>query len=103
MHKIKNDRQGTECTSEVYKPDLTTKGFGNSLLLRLTVPHCVESVQKWSFFWSVFSRIRTEYEDLQSKAFNLKVIYSLSISGYNSSPIGQSFNPSFVVVLRFLI
>ena len=23
--------------------------------------HCVKSIQKWSFFWSIFSRIRTEY------------------------------------------
>ena len=24
--------------------------------------HCVKSVQIWSFFWSVFSRIQSEYE-----------------------------------------
>ena len=27
-------------------------------------PHCVKSVQIWSFFWSVFSCIQTEYGDL---------------------------------------
>ena len=30
--------------------------------------HCVKSVQIRSFFWSVFSHIRTEYGDLQSKS-----------------------------------
>ena len=30
--------------------------------------HCVKSVQIWSFFWSVFSRIRAEYRDLRSKS-----------------------------------
>ena len=29
---------------------------------------CVKSVQIWSYFWSVFSCIRTEYGDLQSKS-----------------------------------
>ena len=29
--------------------------------------HCMESVQIRSFFWSVFSCIRTEYRELQSK------------------------------------
>ena len=29
--------------------------------------HCVKSVKIWSFFWSVFSCIRTEYKDLRSK------------------------------------
>ena len=26
--------------------------------------HCVKSVQKWSFFWSVFSCIGTEYREI---------------------------------------
>ena len=30
--------------------------------------HCAKSVQIQSFFWSVFSRIRTEYRDLRSKS-----------------------------------
>ena len=30
--------------------------------------HCVKSVQIRSFFWSVFSGIRTEYGDLRSKS-----------------------------------
>ena len=28
--------------------------------------HCVKSVRIWSFFWSVFSRIRTEYGEIRS-------------------------------------
>ena len=27
--------------------------------------HCVKSIQIWSFFWSVFSRIRTEYGEIR--------------------------------------
>ena len=30
--------------------------------------HCVKSIQTWSFFWSVFSSIRTEYGCLRSKS-----------------------------------
>ena len=30
--------------------------------------NCVESVQIRSYFWSVFSQIRTEYGDLQTKS-----------------------------------
>ena len=30
--------------------------------------HCVKSVQIWSYFWSVFSSIRSEYENLWSKS-----------------------------------
>ena len=30
--------------------------------------HCVKSVQIWSYFWSIFSRIRTEYGDLLHKS-----------------------------------
>ena len=36
--------------------------------IRLHIPRTVWSVQIRSFFWSVFSRIRTEYEDLRSKS-----------------------------------
>ena len=34
----------------------------------LIILHCVKSIQMWSFFWSVFSRIRTEYGDLRFKS-----------------------------------
>ena len=30
--------------------------------------HCPKNVQKRSFFWSVFSRIWTEYVDLRNKS-----------------------------------
>ena len=33
-----------------------------------SLSHCVKSVQIPSFFWSVFSRIRTEYGDLRCKS-----------------------------------
>ena len=35
--------------------------------LRSELLHCVKRVQIRSFFWSVFSRIWTEYGDLRSK------------------------------------
>ena len=38
-----------------------------NLLGALTnIPHCVKSVQIRSFFWSVFSRIQTEYREIRS-------------------------------------
>ena len=30
-------------------------------------PHCVKSVQTWSFFWSVFSCIWTEYRKIRTR------------------------------------
>ena len=36
----------------------------NLLLKSVNFTHCVKSVEKRSFFWSVFSCIRTEYGDL---------------------------------------
>ena len=37
-------------------------------MLLLKTNHCVKGLQIRSFFWSVFSRIRTEYGDLWSKS-----------------------------------
>ena len=37
---------------------------------RLDKKFCVKSAEIWSFFWSMFSRIRTEYGDLRSKSSN---------------------------------
>ena len=36
--------------------------------IQIRFTHCVKSVQMRSFFWSVFSRIRTEYRDLLCKS-----------------------------------
>ena len=33
-------------------------------ILKSSIIHCVKSIQIWSYFWSVFSGIRTEYGDL---------------------------------------
>ena len=41
-------------------------GFKLSSLACIT--YCVKSIQIWSFFWSVFSRIRTEYRDMTDKS-----------------------------------
>ena len=41
----------------------------NSLIgIQVSIIHCVKSVQIRSFFWSVFSCIRTEYRDLLRKS-----------------------------------
>ena len=51
---------------------LAQSGFQQLLL----IPHdpftrrCVKSVQMWSYFWSVFSCIRTKYRDLQISVFS---------------------------------
>ena len=37
-----------------------------SILIKTFNLHCVKSVQIWSYFWSVFSCIRTEYGNLLS-------------------------------------
>ena len=34
--------------------------------------HCVKSVQIWSFFWSVFSCLRTEYRDLREYSVRIQ-------------------------------
>ena len=46
---------------------LDSKHFGTEMM-NLCFEHCVKSVQIRSFFWSVFSCIRTEYGDLRSKS-----------------------------------
>ena len=50
---------------------LTAMKYGCSY----AVFHCVKSVQIRSFFWSVFSCIRTEYGDLRSKYRPEKIPY----------------------------
>ena len=54
------------------KTALAQSGFQQLLL----IPHdpftrrCVKSVQMWSYFWSVFSCVRTKYRDLQISVFS---------------------------------
>ena len=35
-------------------------------IIKVASTHCVKSIQIWSFFWSIFSRIRTEYGEIRS-------------------------------------
>ena len=42
--------------------------FKHPVLVQKHIFHCMKSVQIWSYLWSVFSCIRTEYGDLQSKS-----------------------------------
>ena len=41
--------------------------------------HCVESVQIRSFFWSVFSRIRSEYGEIQTRKNSVFGHFSRSV------------------------
>ena len=45
---------------------LVMKGELESETVNYNTKHCVKSVQIWSFFWSVFSRIPTEYGEIRS-------------------------------------
>ena len=45
--------------------------------------HCVKSIQIRSFFWSVFSRIRTEYREIRSIYEHLSV-FSLNARKYGA-------------------
>ena len=38
----------------------------NPCIGTVNTPHCVKSVRIRTFFWSVFSRIQTEYEEIRS-------------------------------------
>ena len=73
--------------------------------------HCVKNVQIRSFFWSVFSCIRTEYEDLRSKSpYPVRMqenmdqkklrIWKLSTQWYlfTSFKFCHNFNPSLLNV-----
>ena len=42
------------------------QGYDTTIVLGIV--HCVKSDQIWSFFWSVFSCIRTRYGDLLGKS-----------------------------------
>ena len=49
---------------EYYRSEAALEGNNNII----DFPHCVKSVQIQSYFWSVFSCIRIEFEDLRSKS-----------------------------------
>ena len=45
----------------------------------LNIDHCVKSVKIWSFFWSLFSRIRTEYGEISRIQFYVEFNYSADL------------------------
>ena len=65
--------RGRQKTNQLYTLDPVLTLL--SLLLNLKEDHCAKSVQIRSFFWSVFSCIRTEYGDLQSIYTYICVLY----------------------------
>ena len=44
-----------------------TEKYGIRCII-ISIIHCVERVQIWSYFWFVFSCIQTEYGDLLGKS-----------------------------------
>ena len=42
-------------------------------------PQCVKSVQKWSFFWSPFSCVRTKYGNLLRKSLYLDIFHVVQV------------------------
>ena len=54
--------------SLIYGISSITTRLGRDEGMKVFLPHCVESVQILSFFWCVFSCIRTKYGDLLSKS-----------------------------------
>ena len=65
--------RGRQKTNQLYTLDPVLTLL--SLLLNLKEDHCAKSVQIRSFFWSVFSCIRTEYGDLRSIYTYICVLY----------------------------
>ena len=56
--------------------------------------HCVKSVQIWSFFWSVFSRICTEYGEIRSTS-----LYSVQMRK-NTNQKKTPYLDSFYAVIQ---
>ena len=56
--------------------------------------HCVKSVQIWSYFWSVFPRIRTEYGRIQSECGKIRT--------RNNSVFGQFSRSVYIMLLSEL-
>ena len=60
------------CTSRTFSEQLSIKHLREAASVQLIIDsslfqHCLKSVQIWSFFWSVFSCIRTEYSSNTGK------------------------------------
>ena len=55
----------------------------------ITVKHCVKSVQVWSFFWSVFSSIQSEYRKIRTRRNPVFGHFSCSEKTCNSSLVGM--------------
>ena len=69
------------------KKFLTYFGFCTWLTLKITLhkfsrcdTHCVKSVQIRSFFWSIFSRIRTEYGEIRTRKNSVFGHFSRSVN-----------------------
>ena len=60
VEKILDEDDNVESEKEQY----AMNGAESSAKTRTYKNHCVKIVQIRSYFWSVFSRIRTEYRDL---------------------------------------
>ena len=58
-----------------------------SFYIHLHLPYCVKSVRIWELFWSVFSRIRTEYgEILLTSPYSVQILEN---TDHNHSKYGH--------------
>ena len=44
----------------------------SAILIKLQSNPCMKILQMWSFFWSIFSCIRTEYGDILRKSVQIE-------------------------------
>ena len=68
------------------------------MLIRSDV-NCLKSVQIRSFFWSVFSGIRTEYGEINLKSRDLNPFY---LTNFYLNPMKTSENKSVSSDIKFL-
>ena len=72
------------------------KLFAKVVYGRRSWTHCVKSVQIRSYFWSVFSCIRTEYGDLRSKKLHL-----MYLTGSWITPLLWAFFEAWKICIAF--
>ena len=73
------------------------------MLLNIALRHCVKIVQIRSYFWSVFSRIRTEYTHLDTfhAVRGLQEIIVAFTSSYSNTEL-KKIPCILIIVLRLL-
>ena len=76
------------------QPSSSTNALPFSVFQNTSPFHCVKIVQIGSFFWSVFSRIRTEYGEIdriQSKCGKIRTRKNSVLGHFSRSPLETNF------------